>query len=466
LATGEARVMMGIHRMQAQRELAIAGVGVALLWAIGGLIWNGMATSVAVAGLCLGIAVLVAAATPAAGIAVVLMAIPTMYQLHALPWGSFSLLELAILASACGLGVNLFWRILHGKWEDVLSLLEPAQIVVPVAMLVLATGISLVTLADPTHRDASLREVRIVIIEPLIFLATARIAMRWPSTRNVAGGAFVATGAAVAAYGLAQAVFDFGGVSAGSVMRATGPYPHPNNLAFFLERTLLFTIAVVLLRPRWWPVWILAAIQLAGVGATYSRGALLSIAGGVAVLLLMRGMYRWLLGLIAVGAAVLGGAFLLAPDRLIDAGGSGTEPTRFTIWRASLRMAVDHPVFGVGPDQFLYQYWRRYVEPMGWPERYTSHPHNLVLDVWLRLGVTGLAAFGSLVVGVLWWIKGSFTTVRNDIWAMGAIAALVGGVAHGLVDNGFFLPDLATMTWFFVAMVITICPKPSPRDTE
>jgi hypothetical protein len=47
---------------------------------------------------------------------------------------------------------------------------------------------------------------------------------------------------------------------------------------------------------------------------------------------------------------------------------------------------------------------------------------------------------------------------------MGAIGALVGGIGHGLVDNGFFLPDLATMTWFFVAMLITICPKASQRE--
>src|SRR5690606_28194054 len=114
------------------------------------------------------------------------------------------------------------------------------------------------------------------------------------------------------------------------------------------------------------------------------------------------------------------------PDRLIDAGGSGAEPTRLTIWRAGWRMVLDHPIFGVGPDQFLYQYSRRYIEPMGWPERYTSHPHNLLLDVWLRLGVLGLAAMATLVAGLLWWVKRLFVPIRQDVWAMGAIAALVG----------------------------------------
>lgn len=447
------------------REYAISSLSMAILAVLGAVIWADLASSVAVAGLCLGVAILVSAVSPASGIAAVIAAAPTMYKLHTLPWGSFSLLELAILTSTCGTGIVVVRYLLRRDWDPILSLLIPAQIVVPVVLLLLATGVSLMTLADSSYRAASLGEVRTMIVEPLLFLASARIVMCRAPVRDFAGGAFVATGVAVAVYGVAQTVFEFGGVVAGSVTRATGPYPHPNNLAFYLERTLLFTIAIVILRPRWWPVWILAAVQLAGVGATYSRGAFLAIAGGVLVMLLLRGMYRWLIAAIGLGVIVLGGAFLIAPDRLIDAGGSGSEPTRFTIWRTSFRMAMDHPVFGLGPDQFLYQYWRRYVEPMGWPERYTSHPHNLVLDVWLRLGVVGLVAFGSLIVGIAWWIRRMFSEVRDDIFAMGAIAALAGGIGHGLVDNGFFLPDLATLTWLFVAMLITVCPKPARRDS-
>src|SRR5699024_8669710 len=119
---------------------------------------------------------------------------------------------------------------------------------------------------------------------------------------------------------------------AGSVLRATGPYPHPNNLSLFLERTFLVTLAVALTRPRWWGAWPLAVVQLAGLGLTWSRGAWLAAAFGVAVLLLILGMYRWLVGLGVAGLVVVAGAFVVAPERLIDAGGAGSEPTRVTIW--------------------------------------------------------------------------------------------------------------------------------------
>jgi hypothetical protein len=36
-----------------------------------------------------------------------------------------------------------------------------------------------------------------------------------------------------------------------------------------------------------------------------------------------------------------------------------------------------------------------------------------------------------------------------------AIALLVAGVAHGLVDNGFFQPDLATWTWIGLVLAST-----------
>ena len=52
-------------------------------------------------------------------------------------------------------------------------------------------------------------------------------------------------------------------------------------------------------------------------------------------------------------------------------------------------MIRDHPWTGVGLDQFLGQYSRRYVRIEGWPEHYTSHPHDIVLDFWLSLGIPG-----------------------------------------------------------------------------
>lgn len=446
------------------RSVALDIIATASLVAVGYAVSEGYASDLLVGLALAAAAVLLAFVSPAAGISVVVLAAPTMYDLHPMPSGEFGLLELAILASAMGVGARMvFDAVRTDGLASLLDILKPAHIVVPVALLLVATFVSLVTLANPDYRTESLREVRTVILEPLIFLANARMAMRRQRTRAFAGSMLILGGAAVAAYGVVQVAFDLGGVQAGDLTRATATYTHPNNLALFLERSLLLTIGVIFVRPRWWPAWLLAAVQLVGVLATFSRGAFIALVVGLVVILVLRRLYAWLLAVVAGGVGVAAAGLVLFPERLIDAGGDGAEPTRFTIWRASWRMVVDHPVFGVGPDQFLYQYGRRYIEPMGWPERYTSHPHNLVLDVWLRLGVVGLAAASSLAVGLVWWVRRNLRTIRDDPWSTGALAALVGGIAHGMLDNGFFLPDLATLTWFFVAVIITV---PVARTVE
>ena len=74
---------------------------------------------------------------------------------------------------------------------------------------------------------------------------------------------------------------------------------------------------------------------------------------------------------------------LLAPE--------GTAVLRLRLWQSALEMVRDHPLWGIGLDQFLYLY-PTYMHPDAWREPNLSHPHNLLLDFWLRLGLLGLVA--------------------------------------------------------------------------
>jgi putative inorganic carbon (HCO3(-)) transporter len=458
-------VKMNVPSRSSRVTVLLAVLSTLALVGLGFAVSRGLAEDLLVGGGVLLAAVVLSAVSPAAGVSGVLLAAPTMYDLYPMPRGTFSLLELAILTATAGIALRLLLDGWRNGWKTLSALFVPAQVVVPIVLLLGAAALTIVTLAEPVYRAETLREIRTVIIEPLLFFAVARMAMRQYAVRAFAGSALIVAGVSVAIYAVVQILMDTGGVQAGDLTRATATYTHPNNLALFLERTLLLTIGIGIVRPKWWPVWIVAVIQLAGVALTLSRGALIALVAGVAIILLLRKLHLWLLLLAAGGIGAAGVGIVLFPDRFIDAGGSGAEPTRMTIWRASLRMAMDHPIFGVGPDQFLYQYQRRYIEPIGWPERWTSHPHNLLLDTWLRLGIAGLAALTSLGVGIAWWIKRHIRVIRDDTWSMGAIAALVGGIAHGMLDNGFFLPDLATLTWFFIALLVTV-PGSSLPSTE
>jgi len=116
-------------------------------------------------------------------------------------------------------------------------------------------------------------------------------------------------------------------------------------------------------------------------------------------------------------------------------------------------MIRDRPITGVGLDQFLNQYERRYVKPAGWPERYTSHPHNLVLDFWLRLGLAGLGWLAATIALAVRCALRVWRQSEGRQLQTAALAVLITGAVHGLVDNGFFLPDLAVVTWLTVALI-------------
>jgi len=422
---------------------------------IGAAIWNDLGDQ---APLAVGMTiVLIAAAviSPSGALGATVLAIPTAFDIHPFLVGSYSLLEVAILSSAAGLGVRTVMGGLALITSVLKTIFEAVEVVLPALLLVPSAILAVMMMEEATFRAEALREIRLVIIEPLVFLGCALVVFRdFPSRAYVCGCAVVA-GAVVGVLGCLELITRTGNVVDGAIMRATATYSHPNNLALFLERTLLITLPLALRQPRSWVLRGCIVLQAAGVMATFSRGALVALVVGTAAAMLLLGLRRelvWFGGAAAAAGLVL---LVVVRDRVLDLGGAGAEPTRFAIWRSGLRMALDNPLFGVGPDQFLYQYNRRYIEPAAWPERYTSHAHNLALDLWLRLGVAGVACAITLSAGLWARVATALPAVRSDAIAVGGIAALVGGLAHGMFDNGFFLPDLAVLTWLAVAFVVT-----------
>lgn len=73
---------------------------------------------------------------------------------------------------------------------------------------------------------------------------------------------------------------------------------------------------------------------------------------------------------------------------------------RLPIWRTSLRMALDHPVNGVGVRAFRYAYARYAGAADPWVDARTgqgaSHPHQLLLEIASETGL----------LGVLLWLAG------------------------------------------------------------
>ncbi|HYH11271.1 MAG TPA: O-antigen ligase family protein [Thermomicrobiales bacterium] len=378
-----------------------------------------------------------------------LAVVPFAFELHPLPGGGYSLLELGLAWTVAGVGLRFLTRPRQLLRRVGAAATRYPWITVAAGTLLIATLVSVLALPEDAHRSEALREVRRVVVEPIAFVAVLLLLdLRQRERTWLVTG--LLTGGVVSSMVALSQLFDAdAGVIADSVTRLTGPYSHPNNLALYLERIAALAVPAAILisgRLRMALIGSLALMSLA-LALTFSRGGWLGFAAAVAVMLLVLQRYRWLIWMAVAGllAAIPGAIFLR--ERILDLGGASDEPTRFAIWRSTRAMILDSPWTGVGPDQFLYQYGRRYVEPIGWPERYTSHPHNLVLDFAVRLGVGGFAALASMVAAAVAGAISGLKAIRTDTVRLGSLGALVAGFVHGLIDNSYFLPDLSVLFW-------------------
>jgi O-antigen ligase len=174
------------------------------------------------------------------------------------------------------------------------------------------------------------------------------------------------------------------------------------------------------------------------------------------------GRYRW-----TALAVVLLGALALVPLMSVPRFGSllqlerGSAFFRVELWRSSLALIGEYPWFGVGPGGFQAAYRTRYILPSAWQEPNLEHPHSIYLDHWVRMGVPGLVA-GIAAQVALW--RGLWQALRTRAALRGLLIGLGGSMvallAHGLVDNTVFFPDMAFALFLTLSLLALV---QSPR---
>lgn len=365
---------------------------------------------------------------------------------------AFPMNELMLLLTAAAwiLHRGIRW----GRGERARWAWEPAD-----RWMLIFFGAATLSTALAAFQRVAWREWRLVILEPLLFYFLARAMQpsraEWEAVLN----AFLLGGLGAAGVGLIQWITGVGLITGEAGARCIrGPYGSPNNLALYLGRVFPFLLALTLSgssrRGR-----LLAGLGLLIVGAaligTCSEGA--GFLGIPAALMAMGGLWlwdrwgglsrgiRWGLILMAVGGILLFAGALAPRIGEVLARRAATPGStvffRVRLWASTLDLIREHPLFGVGPDNFLYWYRSRYIRPDAWQEPNLSHPHNVFLDFWARTGLLGWIA--GLAWQVLFWRRVVRPGISGDPWRWGAAGAMADLLGHGLIDQGFFLIDLA-----------------------
>jgi O-antigen ligase len=396
--------------------------------------------------------------SPQLGLAAVVATLPTYLYPREMAGLALSLPETALLLTTVATIVRAIVR------RDVVPRGSPFD---PWVALLLASA--LLSLLPTEYLKLSLRSLRTLILEPVLFfyltlmLVPSLAALR-PLVWSLLGSASV-----VSAIAIAQVLGNIHTVEVEGARRALGTYFSPNHLGLFLGRAFPFALALSLWVPRWrpWALLIAALIALA-IGATFSAGAWLGAAASLLVLAAFWGPRALVATALSGGALAAVGMLTFAAlgiERVTGQFSRTGETANFRrqIWTSALAMVRDHPLLGIGLDNFLYRYQLEYILPAAWQEPNISHPHNWALQFWLELGVPGLVAAVGLLGSFFWLALRRLRRApsgENRALVAGAVASMGGLLVHGSLDNSYFLVDLAILFWLHLAVIVIATREP------
>jgi len=325
--------------------------------------------------------------------------------------------------------------------------------------LVLVGTISAIT---ARYTRVAIRELRLVIVEPALLywiIRTSRFERKaiWNLVDMLVLGTTV-----VAAIGLVQFGLNVNVITAEQgFRRLRSVYGSPNNAGLMLGRIIPLLLATVIWarHPRRRVGYALSCIAVTTAAVlTFSKGALLlGIPLGVLALGFIAGRpWSWVSIAVLVTAGVCAIPLLNTPRfaSLLDST-QGTTFFRLQIWQSSLAMFRSAPIFGVGPDNFLYFYRGHFIRPAAWREPDISQAHNFALNFATRLGILGLTV--AVWLQVEFWRRGlAIRTTKdsdNRVLALGLMGMMAAYLGHGLVDSSHFVVDLAYIFSFSLGLI-------------
>jgi O-antigen ligase len=325
-----------------------------------------------------------------------------------------------------------------------------------------------ITWAD-RYPPAAVTELRTLIVEPALFYLMLRMTIRDRRSLLLLIDLLLLAAVIVCAIGLIMYMRGEAIITAEEgARRLASVYGSPNNVGLLIGRCVPFLLAFSLLRvDRRRQTASKVALMLLLLTAILSQsvGALLiGIPAAIAAALALIYRRRAVIPMAALGAMLLIAIFVALQFPRFERALNFTEGTTFArirVWQSAIQAIEDRPLTGLGLDQFLYAFRGQYILPDAWEDPSLSHPHNMLLDYWTRLGLPGVITL--LVVQGAFWRRGlrAYQQIRphhplETAVIVGVLGSMINLLSHGLVDNSVFVTDLAIIWVFLLATCISI----------
>ena len=163
---------------------------------------------------------------------------------------------------------------------------------------------------------------------------------------------------------------------------------------------------------------------------------------------------------LALVASAIPVNYKLTPDAFI---GKIQADPRTNIWRNYFEIIRDHPIIGIGfgmqttYDENLLKYYQARISPNHRTDALYNAPHNIVVDIAVRVGFVGLALFFYIIfvfVRMSWHIirSGKDDFIRH--WGLCFLAAFVAVFIQGQFENTLSGPTVIILYTILALMTI------------
>lgn len=312
-------------------------------------------------------------------------------------------------------------------------------------LLVLAAASFAVIVADDTISAFGIWKA--YFIEPAMVFLMMRSLFETRKDWDAALKALAISGIALSLFAIFQVITGLGiPVPWDLERRVTSVFEYPNALGLFLAPIVTLSIAL-LYEGKNKIFWASSAIiGLIAIILAQTESALVAIPAALVVTYLISGASKkskWLVASCAIGAVVLLFAFVpIVREKILLQDYSGQ--VRLSQWYETYHLLQDHFVLGVGLNEYP-----NALKPYHDPKLYEifQYPHNILLNIWVELGLLGLIAFFWLA----WTVFKSVRMEKTNILKLALFAALVTMTIHGFVDVPYFKNDLSAFVWILLA---------------
>ncbi|MBP8949957.1 MAG: O-antigen ligase family protein, partial [Candidatus Promineofilum sp.] len=129
-------------------------------------------------------------------------------------------------------------------------------------------------------------------------------------------------------------------------------------------------------------------------------------------------------------------------------------PSRRVLWAIALQLIAEHPLLGIGLDNYRLTYSRYLTDdPLpGTALDQTIHSNNWYLETLVSVGMLGTVPFALWLLALLWSIIRLLRRPNIDALQVASAAGLLAFIIHGLLDYFLLFNATALLFWTTAAL--------------